>query len=180
MRTQAKFTLIELLVVIAIIAILAALLLPALNRARDAAKTVLCLNKLKQLGIAGFNYANDNDGYSFRPVWWYANLQAYFKTTGKGYDSPFYCPAAKPVAADKLSTTNTAYTLQRHWTWGQYEHVIVSRKFPRPEITPSLYDCIVVPEWNYRCATENGVFFLRHNNAGNKLYWDGHVKTETN
>ena len=60
---ERGFTLIELLVVIAIIAILAALLLPALSNAKERGKRTVCINHLKQLNLAATMYVMDNDGY---------------------------------------------------------------------------------------------------------------------
>ena len=63
-KTRKGFTLVELLVVIGIIALLISILLPALSKATESARTIACLSNLKQIAMANFNYAANNKGVS--------------------------------------------------------------------------------------------------------------------
>ena len=96
MRRANAFTLIELLVVIAIIALLAALLLPALARAKEFGRRAACMNNLHQLQIALNLYANDNEGV-FPPrnnaKRWPAQLQSNFDNL-----RVLICPSDNPPA----------------------------------------------------------------------------------
>lgn len=106
------FTIVELLVVVSIIAVLIAVLLPALGRAREVATNVACMNHLKQLGLTATYYASDNRDYlpiayditlpaPTLSVYWYQKLGAvlgakpapYMLGDGKGPERIFVCPA---------------------------------------------------------------------------------------
>ena len=118
------FTLIELLVVVAIIAILAAMLLPALNRARDAAKTASCQAGLKNLGIAMSLYSTDYGGYLCwhyhrqGPVdGWTCNAYNWYELWTPYTDGTdvFHEPSLAPVAGKMMMIGMTGDRRDTYW-----------------------------------------------------------------
>jgi prepilin-type N-terminal cleavage/methylation domain-containing protein len=153
LSTKRGFTLIELLVVIAIIAILAAMLLPALSKAKGRAQTTACLNNARQLGIATMLYTGDfNECYPYGanvkntvptswtdPTAWHQALLPFLGASSNAPSKTYACPAERvtetfptPKGVQFQASYRANEHLFRHTDGNTYKSALRTTQVPSP------------------------------------------------
>jgi prepilin-type N-terminal cleavage/methylation domain-containing protein len=188
-RQSGSFTLIELLVVVAIIAVLVAVLLPALQGARDRAKTVACQGNLKQFAVSLRMYADDFNGYLPCPPpgdptnWWFLSMvnSKHLVLEGQGRPSILYCPAETKYG----SYWGVNYAINNIMIGLKLDELMSSRSYGNP-VEKVIIFIDSRPDWTmlnlWGGAYPYGEDWLRdargyrHSGSDNVLFGDLHIQ----
>lgn len=201
MKEKYHFSLIELLIVISIIAILASLLLPALNQSREKAKAIQCTSNLKQVMTTGFTYGMSysewlpliDRGNYWAGIFWGVNGQ--YPTLLSKAGKTYACPSQE---TSRDWPTSTTYGMYRYYSNGAVDRTYGWNSFVKvPNSINNYYRIFKIPEpskfvmyadsrshsgwqvWNFSPSSCWGpdatAIQTRHKRQANCAYVDGHV-----